>query len=89
MNFRVEEIEKFKSIFAKSQPFIQDFQGCKHVELWQELNFPEKMTTFSIWESEEALNNYRKSELFQTTWAQTKILFQAPPVANSYTYLLP
>jgi heme-degrading monooxygenase HmoA len=42
-----------------------------------------KLSTFSLWESEEALNNYRHSELFSVTWAKTKILFADRPVAFS------
>jgi heme-degrading monooxygenase HmoA len=31
--------------------------------------------TLSIWDDETALEAYRQSELFQTTWAKTKVLF--------------
>jgi heme-degrading monooxygenase HmoA len=31
--------------------------------------------TFSIWDSEAALENYRQSDLFRDTWAKTKALF--------------
>ena len=39
--------------------------------------------TYSIWDNEEALNNYRHSELFKNTWAKTKILFDGKPEAWS------
>jgi quinol monooxygenase YgiN len=39
--------------------------------------------TYSKWEDEEALENYRRSVLFTTTWAKTKVLFAAKPEAVS------
>jgi heme-degrading monooxygenase HmoA len=39
--------------------------------------------TFSIWENEEALENYRQSELFRSTWSKTKVLFSDKP--NAWT----
>jgi heme-degrading monooxygenase HmoA len=39
--------------------------------------------TISEWDSIEALENYRKSELFNKTWEQTKILFNDKPLAWS------
>jgi heme-degrading monooxygenase HmoA len=39
----------------------------------------------SFWETEEALELYRSSELFRSTWAKTKLLFDEKPQANSYS----
>ena len=39
--------------------------------------------TYSHWESESALNQYRDSELFKSVWAFTKTLFSDKPVAFS------
>jgi heme-degrading monooxygenase HmoA len=36
---------------------------------------PRVLFTLSIWENPEALEAYRRSELFQNTWAKTKALF--------------
>ena len=39
--------------------------------------------TYSHWEDEESLNNYRISETFKEVWPQTKALFAAKPQAFS------
>jgi heme-degrading monooxygenase HmoA len=39
--------------------------------------------TYSHWTGEEALDNYRHSELFRVTWAKTKQLFADRPEAWS------
>ena len=49
---------------------------------------PEKLATFlEIFEQSKnkirAMNQYRDSELFKTTWAKTKVLFAAKPLAFS------
>jgi len=38
-----------------------------------------------MWESEEALNAYRKSELFGSVWPKTKACFANPAEAWSTT----
>ena len=40
--------------------------------------------TLSRWESEDALNAYRRSELFGVVWPSTKALFRAPAEVWSY-----
>jgi heme-degrading monooxygenase HmoA len=39
--------------------------------------------TYSLWESTDALEAYRQSELFRTTWSATKLLFAERAVAFS------
>ncbi len=41
--------------------------------------------TYSHWNREEDLETYRKSELFQTVWSDTRKLFRAAPTAWSLT----
>lgn len=83
MSFRAEATNQFLGVFREAQPRIASFPGCSHVELIRDIYRPEIMMTYSIWESEAALENYRQSELFQTTWAKTKILFNDKPQAWS------
>jgi len=83
MQFREDALSTFEAVFAESQGRIAAFPGCKGVSL---LSDPENSCvryTYSIWESAEALNSYRKSELFETTWAKTKPLFSDRPQAFS------
>jgi heme-degrading monooxygenase HmoA len=39
--------------------------------------------TYSIWDSEEVLEQYRDSELFKSVWTFTKTLFSDKPTAFS------
>ena len=83
MTFKADSIERFKDIFEASKDLIAAMEGCKHVELLQDINNPTIFFTFSIWEEPKYLEAYRQSELFEGVWAKTKILFDAKPEAWS------
>ena len=83
MTFRPEAFEAFMEIFDASAPKIRAFPGCEYLELWQDQQFPNILTTHSHWTSADALERYRQSDLFKQTWAKTKPLFAAPPLAFS------
>lgn len=87
LGFKTEHVETFKQIFEESKLKIRGFEGCQHLELLQGATDPSVFFTYSYWENEEALNNYRHSPLFKSTWAKTKILFNQKPEAWS-TYSL-
>lgn len=88
MNFRNGEEEKFLSLFAEVKTQIRNFPGCSHLELWRDANNPQTFFTYSIWGDESALNHYRFSDLFKTTWAKTKILFAEKAAAWSLSQTL-
>lgn len=75
MTFRPEAVPDFLSIFDESKALIRAFDGCQHLELLRGKEDPRMIFTFSQWESEQALDRYRQSELFKTTWNRTKALF--------------
>lgn len=81
MSFSFDNIEEFKNIFESNWQKIKGFEGCSHVELLQDKNNPSIFFTYSLWQSEEHLNAYRHSELFEKVWAATKILFNNKPEA--------
>ena len=81
MSFELEEVEKFKSIYELNWHKIKGFEGCLHVELLQDHSNPSIFFTYSNWESENHLNNYRDSIVFKTVWASTKVLFNQKPEA--------
>ncbi|WP_092104555.1 putative quinol monooxygenase [Pontibacter chinhatensis] len=85
MTFKPEKTEEFLEIFRNSKDKIRAFEGCQHVELLQDLHQPNVFSTYSLWDSEEHLNNYRGSELFGQVWPATKTLFAAKPEAWSYS----
>lgn len=83
MTFQVDKVEMFKQIFNDSKHKIRSFPGCKHLELHQDYHSENIFTTYSHWENDEALNNYRKSALFKEVWTRTKVLFLEPPITFS------
>lgn len=89
MTLHPEARDAFLERFDASASKIRAFPGCTHLELWQGARFPNILTTYSHWESLEALERYRRSDLFRETWENVKSLFAAPPVAHSHTVLRP
>ena len=83
MSFKTELVDEFIQVFDDSKEMIRNFTGCKGLKLLRDTHNESKLSTFSLWESEDALNNYRHSELFSVTWAKTKVLFADRPVAFS------
>jgi len=83
MVFREEEIEAFQLLFEERKDLIRNFEGCTHLELWQDKTHPNTFFTYSWWDSEEHLNNYRNSHFFDDTWTLTKQKFAAKPEAWS------
>jgi len=83
MTFAVDKIADFQSFFEERKEVIRSFEGCRHLELWQDVNHPEVFFTFSIWDSEHHLDQYRFSAFFKDTWTQTKAMFAAKPQAWS------
>jgi quinol monooxygenase YgiN len=89
MTFAPDTVEAFLDRFEQTAPQIRAFPGCHHLELWRDADAPAVFTTHSHWESEEALEQYRHSDLFQSTWSDVKPLFDARPRAHSYTVAHP
>lgn len=88
MHFKEEEIENFQSFFQTKKTFIRNFEGCQFLELYQDKNAPELFFTYSYWENEAALENYRHSPLFKSVWAETKQKFAGKPEAWSVDKLV-
>ncbi len=83
MSFHQENIETFRAIFEDKKEFIRNSEGCKLLELYQDKNNKELFFTYSYWETEQDLENYRNSELFKSVWKKTKALFNKKPEAWS------
>jgi quinol monooxygenase YgiN len=84
LTFSPDTVSSFLDQFDEAAPQIRSFPGCHHLELWRDLDAPHVCTTHSHWESEEALEQYRNSDLFRSTWAAIKPLFDGRPKAHSY-----
>lgn len=86
LTFQPEHIENFLHIFDANSAHIRQFPGCHHLELWRCPQPRENVFfTYSLWESQESLDQYRHSELFQTTWDQTSRLFAGKAEAWSFS----
>lgn len=75
MTFEPENIPSFERIFKASSDRIRAFGGCRKVELLQDIHDPAVFFTYSIWDSEDDLDAYRKSEFFRQVWGETRALF--------------
>lgn len=83
LTFDPSRIEEFKNLFKDTQHAIQSSKGCIEVKLMKDVSKDNVFFTISKWESEEFLNLYRKSALFDKVWAQTKSYFNDKPEAWS------
>lgn len=83
MDFKPEEIAMFQSNFETVKEKIRSFPGCSFLELYQDKHDSSIFFTYSKWENENDLENYRNSDLFKNVWATTKLMFRSKPQAWS------
>jgi heme-degrading monooxygenase HmoA len=83
MTFDPQKVDDFQLLFEERKQIIRNFEGCTHLELWQDAHASNIFFTYSMWETEDNLNHYRFSEFFKDTWGRTKALFIAKPQAWS------
>lgn len=79
MNFKSDKVEEFLNIFNRHKTKIRGFEGCDFLELYQDRKDKNIFFTYSYWQTEDDLENYRKSNLFKKVWSKTKILFNENP----------
>jgi (4S)-4-hydroxy-5-phosphonooxypentane-2,3-dione isomerase len=83
MSFDPARVDEFLEIFEKSKKQIRAREGNRYLQLLRDVNNPNILFTHSHWERAEDLESYRQSELFESTWAATKALFNGKPEAWS------
>ena len=88
MRFQEDKIEAILNNFEEVKHHIRNFEGNRFLELYQDKNDKRIFFTYSYWENEEALENYRKSDLFDGVWNYTKTLFSDKPEAWSVDRLV-
>jgi heme-degrading monooxygenase HmoA len=88
MSFHEEKIPDFLENFETIKHKIRNAEGNRFLELYQDKNNKEIFFTYSYWETEADLENYRNSELFDSVWTFTKKLFNAKPEAWSVEKLV-
>jgi heme-degrading monooxygenase HmoA len=88
MTFQPRDVEKFLNIFNQYKTRIKSAEGCTSLELIQNTEFPDQISTLSQWDSQFYLDNYRGSDVFKEVWPMTKELFSAKPRATSFEILV-
>jgi autoinducer 2-degrading protein len=76
MGFHEDKVTAFLDNFEQVKQDIRNFPGNRFLELYRDRNDPTVFFTYSYWETEADLENYRTSELFIEVWAYTKQLFR-------------
>jgi len=83
MEFETHTIEEFLQNFDKVKEHIRHFPGCTHLKLLRDKDNTDVFFTYSKWNKESDLENYRNSELFKKVWATTKPFFRSK--ANAWS----
>jgi len=83
LSFEEKNIDTFLENFNINKKNIRNFKGCRLLQLLRDKNNPNIFFSYSYWDSEKDLENYRDSDLFKSVWAKTKILFNNKPEAWS------
>ena len=91
MQLQEEHLASFLMLFDENKEKIRAFSGCTHLEMLQDRNNPYIIFTYSHWNDENDLENYRHSNLFKNIWKQVKPLFSRKTEAWSleHQFLLP
>lgn len=88
LSFHEEHIPTFLENFEIMKDKIRNAEGNRLLELYQDKTNKSIFFTYSYWETEQDLENYRNSELFYDVWAFTKKLFNDKPEAWSVDKLV-
>ncbi|CAM3108472.1 putative quinol monooxygenase [Flavobacterium frigoris] len=88
LSFHEENIATFLENFEANKEKIRNTAGNRFLELYQDKNNKSIFFTYSYWETEDDLENYRKSPLFNEVWSFTKKLFNDKPEAWSVDKLV-
>lgn len=83
MVFQEDKTDIFKEFSKTIVNKIASSKGCHKVNILQDKNNKNTFFSYSLWDSEDDLNNYRSSELFIDIWSKTKVMFADKPLAWS------
>jgi quinol monooxygenase YgiN len=87
LSIRRDAVEAFDGLFETHRDAIAGFPGCRSLMLLTDGDEQAEgvlRATLSHWDSADALDAYRSSELFGVVWPATKALFAAPPVVETF-----
>jgi heme-degrading monooxygenase HmoA len=81
LTFQEERVDDFLNFFESIKNLVNEFPGCKGMQLVQDKSNPCIIFTYSQWNSETDLNAYRDSETFGGVWPKIKLWFGGRPEA--------
>lgn len=77
MTFHPEKVAAFLEKFDDNKQTIRNFEGVEHLSLLKDKKQSNIFFTYSHWQSEAHLENYRKSDFFKEFWSELKPYFIA------------
>ncbi len=83
LQFQAEKVADFLLIFNETKLMVSNFEGCLGMQLLQDVKDSSVFFTYSQWQNEDALLNYRQSDLFKGLWKSIKPNFEIPAEACS------
>ncbi|HZH86625.1 MAG TPA: antibiotic biosynthesis monooxygenase family protein [Brumimicrobium sp.] len=83
LTLKEEHKQDFIQHFDTVKEKINAFPGCKGMKLLVDKNNPQVVFTYSEWENDDDLENYRNSELFASVWPTVKQWFDQKAEAFS------
>jgi len=83
LTFQENKINEFLKFFDGIKEQVNSFPGCQGMKLIQGIENPCIIMTYSHWNGQEDLENYRTSETFGKIWPTIKPWFSEKPEAWS------
>ena len=68
------EEENFLNIYRTRNPSLKNVKGCQSTCVLKSITSDQEFFTLSVWDSVQALEDYRNSEYFKETWSLVKQL---------------
>jgi hypothetical protein len=81
LTFSENHVAEFKTFFESIKLLVNEFPGCKGMQMLQDKKTETIFFTYSLWESELDLNAYRDSDTFGEVWPIIKPWFSEKPEA--------
>ena len=87
LEFQDDKIDEFLSFFDSIKQVVNSFPGCEGMMLYVDINDPTIVITYSYWQEQSNLDDYRNSSQFGSIWPKIKPWFSEKPQAwtlNAY-----
>ncbi len=75
LQIQAEQIGAAKKLLEDVAPKVRNMPGCRRLEIMFDIHRKGRVTTYSYWESETNLNEYRDSDVFLVFWKAIKPMF--------------